>query len=322
MICSSDSHQTPANPALALQSVEIGQAASLDSLTKVLPGGAYTTLRTFRGSKALRLEDHFARLERTAAMLEKPLYLHTARLRQAMRAAVRLAQLASTQATLTNRVDLPEQVDFEEILLTPQALENLDRQIGNTPPDFRIRLTLDLQEHPGNLYFALQPLAAPAQTAYQKGVSVITHAMQRSLPKAKLTRFIERSGALRQAMPPDVNETILLDQDGFLLEGMSSNFFAVLDGEIWTAEEGVLSGITRSLVLEGVGHLGLALHLQPVHLRDLLHLQEAFITSSSRAVLPISRIDASPLASAPGPITQKLMQAYSEAVEANLQEIL
>ena len=270
-----------------------------------LPGGAYTTLRTFHGRQVLQLEAHFSRLEQTAEMVGKPLTLDRLTVRRAMQMALLLAQRWSLQNQSSQL----------------RLLKTLIQWTGHPKPDFRLRLTLDLTDQPGDLYLSLQTLTTPPASAYQQGVPVITCQMQRWLPKAKLTRFIERSGAVRQSLPPGVNEALMFDDSGHLLEGLSSNFFAIIEGEIWTAEAGVLSGITRSLVLEGACQLGLALHLQPACLSDIPRLQEAFITSSSRAVLPISRIDDHPLPSAPGPITGRLMEVYEGLVEEMLEEI-
>jgi branched-subunit amino acid aminotransferase/4-amino-4-deoxychorismate lyase len=48
----------------------------------------------------------------------------------------------------------------------------------------------------------------------------------------------------------DVNEVLLVDDRGAVEEGMSSNFFAVTNGVVHTADEGVLKGTVRELVLE------------------------------------------------------------------------
>ncbi len=283
---SKQNHTNPVFSSTWLKPIDVQQADRLDALTQIIPGGAYTTLRTFNGSRVLHLDDHLSRLEKTSSLVENPLCLERNLVRNAIWEAVKKAQ----------RITGAE--------------------------DFRIRFTLDLQDHPGDLYLALQPLVIPTDTDYQQGVPVITHHMQRLLPKAKLTRFIQRSGDVRRAMPSGVNETIMVNENGFILEGLSSNFFAVIDGELWTAEEGVLSGITRSLVLEGILTLGLTCHLKPARQEDIPRFQEAFITSSSRAVLPVNRIDGQALPSAPGPITQKLMRFYANAVEASLEDVL
>ena len=54
----------------------------------------------------------------------------------------------------------------------------------------------------------------------------------------------------QDAKPPDVNEILLLDGQGGVLEGMSSNVFVVTDGRVVTPDKGILVGTVRNLVLE------------------------------------------------------------------------
>ena len=250
---------------------------TLDGATACLPGGAYTTLRTYAGHKALRFGDHILRLEQTAQLAGQPHRLDEHSLRMALR-----------------------------------------RLLAYWPEDqeVRIRLTLDLERTPGDVYIICEPLVVPSPQAYEEGVRVITCDLQRQLPKAKLTRFIDRSAPLRRALPPDVNEAIMLDAQGRFLEGLSSNFFAVLDGALFTAEQGVLSGITRALVIECAQRAGWSLHLAPPRRDELSNFDEAFITSSSRGVLPVRQIDLTTVGvTCPGPVTRALMQAYSAGIE-------
>ena len=79
----------------------------------------------------------------------------------------------------------------------------------------------------------------------------------------------------------------MLDNHDRFLEGLSSNFFAILGGVLWTAEQGVLSGITRAVVIECANQVGLPLRLEPPPREDLTSFDEVFITSSSRGVLPV-----------------------------------
>jgi branched-subunit amino acid aminotransferase/4-amino-4-deoxychorismate lyase len=103
---------------------------------------------------------------------------------------------------------------------------------------------------------------------------------------------------------------------------MSSNFFGLRDGVIWTAEEGVLAGITRSLALEVADAMGVPVELQGVREDELSMLDEAFITSASRAVLPVVEINGKAVGTGtPGPVTQRLLQGYLERVEAELEVI-
>ncbi len=271
-------------PAGDLQSVALPpELSSSDAVSLHLPGGAYTTLRTFEHSKALHLEDHFRRLEETAALVGTDIQLERERLRQVLRRVMR-----------------------------------------EYPPgqDLRLRLTLDLEVQPGDVYITAEILPIPSPTAYREGVCVVTYPLQRQLPKAKLTRFIVRASPIRQALPAEVNDAILVDTQNHLLEGSSSNFFAIIDGWLWSAEEGVLSGITRSLVLEEAAQAGLPIRLEAANLDDLPRTSEAFITSASRAVLPVVRIDEYVIGSGkPGAVTEMLMERYAQRIRRDIEEI-
>jgi branched-chain amino acid aminotransferase len=259
------------------------QIQTLDSASLCLPGGAYTTLRTYAGDHVLHFADHIHRLEETA-------------------------QLAG----------LPHRLEEQALRL---ALRNLLQDCPKGK-DFRIRLTLDLEQTPGELYILLEPLVVPPPQAYLAGVRVITCDIERRLPKAKLTRFINRSAKLRQSLPPDVNEAVMLDAQSRFLEGLSSNFFAILGGVVWTAEQDVLSGITRSIVIDCVNRSGLALRLDPPRRDDLGVFDEVFITSSSRGVLPVSQIDQSRIRDGcPGPVTRLLMEAFGIFLENHIEAI-
>jgi branched-subunit amino acid aminotransferase/4-amino-4-deoxychorismate lyase len=84
----------------------------------------------------------------------------------------------------------------------------------------------------------------------------------------------------------------------------------------------VLAGITRGLVLESARRLGLPVRFQPVHLSEIAQLQGAFITSSSRGVLPVVRVDTIRIGSGkPDRITRRLEQAYDEMLLEQLEPI-
>jgi branched-chain amino acid aminotransferase len=256
---------------------------SLDETASFLPEGAYTTFRTYQHTRALHLEDHFLRLEETARLAGKSLRMERLALRQALR----------------------------------QALANYPHS-----QELRLRLVLDLFEQPGAIYLAAEPLHVLPASAYRMGVKTITCDFSRPNPKAKLTTSMSGARELRRQLPQDVNEALMLDDYGRFLEGLSSNFFAVLAGEIWTAEAGVLSGITRQLVLEEIRLARLPLRLEGLPRSALPELHEAFITSASRAILPVTQIDAQIIgAGAPGPLTRLLARRYRSRVRQDVEAI-
>jgi branched-chain amino acid aminotransferase len=257
-------------------------SSSLDSVSQTLPGGSYTTFRTYGGTRVIRLSDHLVRLNTAANLIERNNFLmDTAAVRSALR---------------------------EVVALLPSS-------------EHRIRLTMDLEQEPGNVYITLEKMSPLPHHAYQQGVKTITCSIQRSVPKAKLTRFINSAYDIRKQMPDDVHEALMVSS-GKILEGLSSNFFAVKEGVIWTAEEGVLSGVTRSVVLDEILGEGIPSRFSPLAVDDISVIEEAFITSSSRGVLPVVQIDDQQIGvGKPGPVTIQLHKRYLQRIEEELEEI-
>jgi branched-chain amino acid aminotransferase len=256
---------------------------TLDAVTTHLPDGAYTTFRTYDHNKVIRLDDHLERLEETARLAHKPVSLERLRLREALRNVI-------------------------------------DEYPGEM--DLRIRVVLDLEDFVGDIYIMAEILETPQPEAYRSGVWVITCQLQRENPKAKLTATIPVADKIRGKLPTEVEEALMVDEAGRILEGLTSNFFAVKGGELWTNEEGVLSGITRSLVLEEAVRIELPVNYRSITITEIPDLEEAFITSSSRGILPVKQIDRILIGSGrPGPITVRLMDCLESRVRNELQEI-
>jgi branched-chain amino acid aminotransferase len=174
---------------------------------------------------------------------------------------------------------------------------------------------------PGICYLALEPFRPVPEAIKRAGVSVYTVNLEREIPQAKWTEWIGIRREARQDLPSDAYEAILLGQGDTLLEGTGSNFYAVMDGELYTAGEGVLDGTARAGLLE-VAPAVLPVHLHAATLDDLLHLSEAMLTSSSRGVVPVVRIDGKPVnGGAPGPFTEALSRRYDDWVEAHLEPL-
>jgi branched-chain amino acid aminotransferase len=268
---------------IELEKVEVhSDANSLDKISQLLPGGSYTTFRTYYGSHVIRLTEHLTRLHSAARIIERNHFnLDIKAIRTALQDAIKFAP-------------------------------------GS---DHRIRLTLDLEQQPGRIYIALEELTPLPPSSYQKGVKTVTCGVHRLVPKAKLTNFIASASEIRGQLPEQVHEALMVFENK-ILEGLSSNFFAIKDGTVWTAEEGVLSGVTRSVVLDEIRQEGIPLHLWALPVADVPVIQEAFITSSSRGILPVVAIDDQQIGSGvPGPITMRLHQRYLQRIEDELEEI-
>ncbi len=112
-----------------------------------------------------------------------------------------------------------------------------------------------------------------------------------------------------------------MSDDGAILEGLSSNFFAVLDGVLRTEEDRALAGVTRSLVLEVAARL-MPLERRAVRRDELPRVGEAFVTSVSREVLPVVRIDDRPVGDGrPGEKTRAIVRAFAALVRREVESL-
>jgi branched-chain amino acid aminotransferase len=158
-------------------------------------------------------------------------------------------------------------------------------------PESRLRLTFA----PPRLLVSVEAFVPPSLALYEQGVACVTlPRIHRDQPHVKDTRFIPTARHAYDELPAEIEEGLLVADDGSILEGLSSNFFAVLDGTPHTEEERVLAGITRELVLE-VAAAQLRVVRGAVRRDELSRVREAFITSASREVLPVVRIDGRPV---------------------------
>jgi hypothetical protein len=118
-----------------------------------------------------------------------------------------------------------------------------------------------------------------------------------SLPGAKLSSWCRRRRPLEQEFKKGGADEVLLTRvDGdevFLLEGLTSNLFAVYPGGILRtpATDCVLEGYSRQLVLEEAQRCGLKVEIGPLRLEDSSLWEELFLTSSVRLIIPVQKLD-------------------------------
>lgn len=212
-------------------------------------------------------------------------------------------------------VDIPLKLDRARLRA---ALRDLLHEANY--PDAKFRITIP-RENPECIYLALEPFQPVPQSVQEQGASVITVPMVRSNPVAKTTDWMTIRRPAYDSLPPGVYEGILVSSDGRLLEGLSSNFYAVLDGTLYTAGDGVLKGITRRAILS-IAPAIVPVKLEALHIDDLPRISEALLTSSGRGVVPITIINGQPVGSGQiGPIVAALRDQYDEWTEAQSEPI-
>lgn len=113
---------------------------------------------------------------------------------------------------------------------------------------------------------------------------------------------------------------ILLDIDGNIAENKGGNFFIVVDGVLKTPlVSNALAGISRATVIELAGSLGIGVCETNIQPYDVYTADEAFFTSTPYCIMPATRFNGLPVGDgAVGPITQRLLAAWSELVGVDI----
>lgn len=129
-------------------------------------------------------------------------------------------------------------------------------------------------------------------------------------------QYINSILAVQNARHRGYDEALLLDAKGQIAEGAGENLFLVRDGRLITndARHSILLGITRDAVIEIAHDLGIQLEISALALDDLLSADEAFFTGTAVEVAAIQEVEEKSIGSSvPGPVTQKIQQAFRAA---------
>ena len=256
------------------------QANHVNDLYDHLPVGVYTALCTFQHNKFLHLADHLDRLDQSMKLLGWDYTLDRKTLRQC------LHQVCTNYPKSNARV----------------RLDVLAEETG-------------LWETNSRVLIGLSPFEPLPVSLYNEGVRVgIAWKLSRIQPQIKKADFVfERRKYIKEN--PAYYEWLMVDQEDHILEGLTSNFYGSRGGVLWTAGHGMLEGIARKIVLNVAKDLSIPVRLEPIHLDEIGILDEAAISSSSRAIIPIIQIGHQVVGNGrPGTITRELLKAYNTYV--------
>lgn len=255
----------------------------------------FETVRTY-GGRPFELDEHLRRLERSARRVHIEL-------------PVSLQRLAE---------------EIDEVLSAAGNSESYLRvmvtrgqgPLGLDPTAARLPLRVII----------VGALQAPPPDAYRDGVAVITLKTQRvtdgsGAAGAKVGNYLVSVLAMQQARDRGAVEALIVDGNDCVVEGGSSNVFAVIEGMLCTppVDAGILPGITRARILEAAGRCGVPVRERELPLVELLGAEEVFVSSSIRELLPVIRVDETPIGSRkPGMVTRRLHQAFLEKVNEDM----
>ncbi|HEX4123909.1 MAG TPA: branched-chain-amino-acid transaminase [Tepidisphaeraceae bacterium] len=158
---------------------------------------------------------------------------------------------------------------------------------------------------------------------YEKGMAVITARTIRNHPAAlspriKSLNYLNNVLAKIEANDAGVPEAIMLNHQGNVAECTADNIFIVRSGQVQTpaTSDGVLEGITRQTIIGLCHSRQIPLVEKTLQLHDLYIADECFLTGTGAEVIPVTRIDRISIGpGTPGPITQKLIEAFRRYVK-------
>jgi branched-chain amino acid aminotransferase len=257
--------------------------------------GVYEVVRTYNGHPFL-LDRHLRRLRASAGMIALPVPMSDEQITGAIRQTTEAYQAG------------------------PGA--------GLSPPDYYVRMLLtrgvgDGSYNPASspaptFVIIVKPLVPPRPDAYTLGVKVSMVSVIRNHPGSvnpliKSNNLLNNALAMQEALRKGSFEAILRNYRGELSECSQSNLFVVKDGVALTPVlgAGLLAGITRDYLHEVGTEAGVAIEDRVLHEDDLYGADEAFLTSTTREIVPIVRVDDRVIGNGtPGPVTLRLLQAF------------
>lgn len=213
--------------------------------------------RTYDG-KSFHLADHLKRLKNSAKLVGLNFPWTIAKLQKIV-----LATLAKNRLIEANT----------KIIITGGPSKN-----GITP-NGKPRLVILVTQITPN---------SPAK--YLRGVKTVTIPATRIMPMAKTTNYTTAVAAVQRAYQEGAEEALYTNHRGEILEGTRTNFFVFKNNTLITPKDGILLGITRKIVIN-LARKRFSILEKQIKKNDLKTVDEAFITSSSKEIMPVVQVD-------------------------------
>jgi len=163
------------------------------------------------------------------------------------------------------------------------------------------------------LFVYAGPIVTYPSSMYEKGIKLITHKYHRYLPEAKTSHYIEairQQGNIKKAGAMEV----LYTGNTHVYECSTSNFFIFKKGKLINNDEGVLQGITKLVMLKAAKKL-FPIENRLISIKELKEADEAFITSTTKEIMPVVQIDGIKIGDGKvGPNTKQLMTEFKRYI--------
>ena len=169
-----------------------------------------------------------------------------------------------------------------------------------------------------SIVIIVKPQVDPPAEAYERGVRAIVVDVVRNHPATvnpmiKSNNLLNNALAAQEALRRGGFEGIMRNYRGELTECTTANLFIVKNGAALTPplDAGLLPGITREFLFEVGRDVGVPVREQVLRDEDLFAADEAFLTGTTREILPIVTVDDRQIGTGcPGPVTKKLLEAF------------
>ncbi len=154
-------------------------------------------------------------------------------------------------------------------------------------------------------------LKEPGKELYKKGVKLITFEHERIIPSAKTLNYLQLIKSQKN-LKKERALTLLYVSKGKVLEGSTCNIFIFKGKKLITPKDGILKGITRELTINLANKVFTVVQKE-VKIKDLLSSDEAFITSTTKGIVPLVKVDNYTIGNGkPGKNTEKLIKIFDE----------
>lgn len=186
----------------------------------------------------------------------------------------------------------------------------------NNLPESGVRITLTGGYSPDGFNISSESNLIVTQTDFvinrdfDKSIGLMTYEYQRQFASAKTLDYLKAIW-LQPVLKEKGADDILYHDNGMLRECPRANFFLVNEkDEVLTSKSNILKGVTRKHILK-MGSRNFKIDERELTMDDLRHAKEVFITSTTKNILPVTKIDGRLIGDGkPGPVTKVLMKEF------------
>jgi len=254
--------------------------------------------RTEKGTSIFRLQDHTARLFRSAHIMNMPMPFDADTLNDVQCTAVR-------------------ENNLESAYIRPMCFYGPEG-MGLRADNLSVHVMVAAWEW--GAYLGAENM--------QRGIRIHTSSYSRhhvnvTMCKAKANgNYINSMLALQEALACGHDEAMLLDTEGYVAEGSGENIFLVRDGRLLTPDlTSALDGITRATIFELARELDIPVKEKRITRDEVYVADELFFTGTAAEVTPIREVDGRVIGNGGrGPITERLQSLYFDQVHGRRRE--